>query len=46
MFTVPQVYSVGSDPDQSGRIVLQGLVAAPGIIRLGKADLRGEELGL
>ena len=35
MFTVPQVYSFGSDPDQSGRIVLQGLVAAPRIIRLG-----------
>ena len=34
MLTVPQVYSFGSGPDQSGRIVLQGLVAAPRIIRL------------
>ena len=32
--TVPQVQSFGSDPYQSGRIVLQGLVAAPRIIRL------------
>ena len=37
MFTVPQVYSFCSDPDQSGRIVLQGLVAAPRIIRLGES---------
>ena len=36
MLSVPQVYSFGSDPDQSGRIVLQGLVAAPRIIRLGE----------
>ena len=36
VFTVPQVYSFGSDPDQSRRIVLQGLVAAPPIIRLGE----------
>ena len=28
------MYIFGSDPDQSGRIVLQGLVAAPRIIRL------------
>ena len=29
-----RVYSFGSDPDQSGRIVLQGLVAAARILRL------------
>ena len=34
------------DPDQSGRIVLQGLVAAPRIIRLGENCPRGEEPGL
>ena len=32
-----RVYSFGSDPDQSGRIGLQGLVAAPRIIRLGES---------
>ena len=37
VFTVPQVYGFCSDPDQSGRIVLQGLVAAPRIIRLGES---------
>ena len=31
-----RVYSFGSDRDQSGRIVLQDLVAAPRIIRLGE----------
>ena len=36
MLAVPQMYSFGSGPDQSGRIVLQGLVAAPRIIRLGE----------
>ena len=36
MLTVPQVYSFGSDPDQSGRMVQQGLVAAPRILRLGE----------
>ena len=37
MLTVPQVYSLGSDPDRSGRIVLQGSVAAPRIISLGES---------
>ena len=46
VLTVSRVYSFGSDPDQSGRIVLQGLVAAPRIIRLGENCPRGEELGL
>ena len=47
MLTVHQVHSFGSGPDQSGRIVVQGLVAAPRIIRLGgKTGPRGEELGL
>ena len=36
MLVVPQVYSFGSGPDQSGLIVLHGLVAAPRIIRLGE----------
>ena len=31
-----RVYSCCSDPDQSGRIVLQGLVAAARILRLGE----------
>ena len=42
----PSVYSFDSDPDHSGRIVLQGLVAAPRIIRLGENCPGGEELGL
>ena len=47
MLTVPQVHSFGSGPDQSGRIVLQGLVAVPPIIKLGgETGPRGEELGL
>ena len=46
MVTVPQVYSFGSDPDQSGRIALQDLVAAARIIRLWENYPRGEELGL
>ena len=37
MFTVNQVYSFVSDPDRRGRIVLQGMVAAPRIIRLGES---------
>ena len=36
MLTVHRVHSFGSGPDQSGRIVLKGLVAAPRIIRLGE----------
>ena len=47
VLTVPQVHSFGSGPDQSGRIVLQGLVAAPRIIKVGgKTGPREEELGL
>ena len=45
MWPVPQVYSFGSEPDQSGRIVLQGLVAAAGIIRLGEIYPRGGRAG-
>ena len=45
MLTVHKVPSFGSGPHQSGRIVLQGLVAAPRIIRLAENWSPWEEAG-